>query len=242
MATTNVQVLETGVGKIVVRSPYHPDFAPRAKKLGGKWDASQKQWMFDARDEAKVRELLVKIYGTDGSPLPRGQLLTIRAPAQVCDQRGYGSSSSSRTMSFWLAGREVAHASGRDSGARLGDGVVILSGGFSSGGSVKNPSCTYKAGTVFELRDVPRELAELVHSGYHGVTLLDADGIVVAEPTSEPAPTELAELCDLSLGQSAPPAPVDVYALELDVARAEGTLAGLRFKLAEANYGIGVQS
>jgi hypothetical protein len=190
----NVNVEKSG-GKLIVRAPYHPDFSGQAKKIGGKWSSpgAEKSWVFDARDEARVRALLVATFGADGPVAPE-DLLTIRATPDACDARGGQGSFADRPLSLWLVGREVAHASGRDSGARLGDGVVVLSGGFGSGGSVKNPCITFKPRTVFELRDVPRAAAERVHATLHGVTLLDASGSVVAEATQEepdkPAPAE----------------------------------------------------
>ena len=54
----------------------------------------------------------------------------------------------------------MARAYGRDSGAKIGEGVVFLEGGASSGGSVKNWYTTIKKGSVFEVRDVPRAKAE----------------------------------------------------------------------------------
>ena len=209
--------IETNGTKLAVTAPYHPDFPTRAKKIGGRWDAGSKTWTFDARDEARVRKLCVDVYGTDGSPLAPEDLLTVRAPASVCERR-HSTFGGSRPTSFWLASREVAHARGRDSGATLGDGVVVLKGGFSSGGSVKNPSCTYRDGTVFELRDVPRAAAAKVHEEYHGVALLDASGNVVAEASSE---------------EQATPEPTEAERVELEIAAAEGRLLGLRFRAAE---------
>ncbi len=216
----NVQILDSGVGKIIVKAPYHPDFAPKAKKLGGRWDpAPMKTWTFDARDEGKVRALCVSIYGTDGSLVPRGEILTIRTTPEVCDSRGRGAGSE-----LWLAGRQIARILGRDSGARMGDGVVIVAGRFMSGGSVKNYHIKWEDGTIFELRDVHRALAEKLHSEYHGVTLLDADGQIIEEPTVEPS------------AESAPPTEEEI--LDIEIAATEGRLAGLKFRRLElSGYG-----
>jgi hypothetical protein len=191
-----VTVTDSGAGKLAVKSPYHPDFSGRAKKIGGRWSASAKVWSFDKRDEERVRKLLVDLFGTDGTPALASDLLTIRAPATVCEGR-HCTFGGSRPMTFWLAGREVARVSGRDSGAKLGDGVILLTGKFFSAGSVKSPACEYKDGTIVEVRDVPRAAAEKVHAEYHGVTLLDTAGNVVAEPTIEedtPPPEPVADL------------------------------------------------
>jgi hypothetical protein len=65
--------------------------------------------------------------------------------------------------SFSLAGRSIARAFGRDSGAKTADGVIVLEGSFGSGGSVKNWTTRVSEGTVFRVLHVPRKKAlELV--------------------------------------------------------------------------------
>src|SRR5215212_9422329 len=49
--------------KIAVSSPYHPSFPPRARQLGGTWDAGRLIWLFDPRDEERVRGLCEEVYG-----------------------------------------------------------------------------------------------------------------------------------------------------------------------------------
>jgi DNA repair protein RadC len=53
-------------GRLAVSSPYHPDFPPRARMLGGEWDAVRRLWLFDAGDGDRVRSLCREVYGTDG--------------------------------------------------------------------------------------------------------------------------------------------------------------------------------
>jgi DNA repair protein RadC len=53
-------------GRIVVGTPYHPNFPARARLLGGDWDALRHVWIFDAREDDRVRSLCREIYGTDG--------------------------------------------------------------------------------------------------------------------------------------------------------------------------------
>ena len=58
-------------GRIVVGTPYHPNFPARARLLGGDWDALRHVWIFDAREDDRVRSLCREIYGTDGVvPIP----------------------------------------------------------------------------------------------------------------------------------------------------------------------------
>jgi hypothetical protein len=137
--------------KITTQTPYNPDFPARAKKLGGKWQASTKSWMFDARDEGRVRELVSDIYGTDGDNT--GELVDVRVTIKE--------DWSEWRQGLFLYGKNVARAYGRDSGATIGDGVSIESGqGFTSSGSMKNWRTKALEGTVFILRDVPRKAFE----------------------------------------------------------------------------------
>ena len=140
--------IETKNGKLTAYSPYNPDLPGPAKKLGGKWSPADKAWTFDPRDEARVRELYRSIYGTDGT-VATGDLVTVKATVKE-DWLEH-------TGGLFLYGRQVARATGRDSGARLADGVIVVQGkGFGSCGSMKNWKTIGSAGTVFELRDVPR--------------------------------------------------------------------------------------
>ena len=145
-----IKITETDT-KIAVKSPYHPDFPRPAKKLGGRWDGASKTWTFDARDSARVKALCREIYGTDGSPDQLQDLVAVRATFPERD--------STYDLSCYVAGRQVARAYDRDGGATLGEGTVVLEHGFFSTGSRKNPALGVNAGTVVEVRDIPRPAA-----------------------------------------------------------------------------------
>jgi hypothetical protein len=150
-------------GKVAVASPYHPDFPSAARRLGGRWDAAAKTWAFDARDEARVRALCVDVYGTDGSPATTASLVTIRY--EVSGAEG---------DAIFVAGRQVARRHSRDARAVLGEGVIVIKGGFpSSGGSARYPRLCGE-GTVLEIRDVPEQ-----HARDSGCEIV---GAVSAEP------------------------------------------------------------
>ena len=133
---------------ISVASPFHPAFVRRAKELGGKWDAAAKVWTFDARDEDDVRALCCEVYGTDGSPV---KLVDVRIT--------YRHAASGDRSAIYSCGREIARAWGRDSGAKLGEGVKLVEGRVRSGGSAKNWETVIDAGSVLVLRDVPEPIA-----------------------------------------------------------------------------------
>lgn len=137
--------------KIDVFSPYNPEFPSSAKSLGGRWNSVEKCWSFDSRDEENVRKLCQDIYGTDGT---ESELVTVRIAANRDLESDY-------CDSFYLFGRQIARATGRDSGAYPCDGVVVVSGRkFQSGGSRKNWKTIIKKDTVFEVRDVPKLAVE----------------------------------------------------------------------------------
>jgi hypothetical protein len=145
----SVQIrIGTETGRVYVKSPYNKAFVERARELNGKWVASTSEWGFDGRDEQRVRDLCIELYGTDGRT--QTNLVTLRVALGSRD----GSDIS-------LGGRSLVRRKGRDYRAELGEGVIVLEGGFpSSGGSVKNPRVAPHDGTVLEVRDFPESLAK----------------------------------------------------------------------------------
>lgn len=135
----------------LIKCPYNDALVGHLRQLGGKWTGSE--WRIDARDEGRARELLHTYYGTDGISAP--DTVTLRV-TWTADESQYGDS-------IKCHGRPIARAYGRDSGAKLGDNVAVLCGGFTSGGSVKHWCTWAPTGTVALLRDFPRKrAAELV--------------------------------------------------------------------------------
>ena len=131
--------------RLMVESPYHPSFPAAARRLGGTWDDRSRMWSFDVRDESRVRELTQRIYGEGGENSGRLYTVRLRSQGSWCVRHG----------GLYWGVRELAHATGRDSGARLGPGVVLLQGGFGSGGSRANWTTDVRDNTVVELKDVP---------------------------------------------------------------------------------------
>ena len=130
-------------GAVALKSPYHPDLPSMARRIGGRWD--RQAWRFDSRDEERVRDLARDIYGTDGADGARLVDVEIIIHDEIVSQRA----------AIYFAGREIARAFGRDSGCRLGEGVLHLEGESpQSGGSAKNWTTVLRPGR-YELRDVP---------------------------------------------------------------------------------------
>ena len=164
--------------EVRVLSPYHPGFIAFARDRNAKFKGGA--WCFDARDRPAVEAACRATYGTAGEETPTATVLVALDHVAV-----------PRTL--YLCGRQVVDRPGRDDRVRLGAGVVVIAGGFpSSGGSVKNPHPSPFGGTILEVRDVPRALAEAecrVHP--EALTLLDpaadqAGPVAVAAPVEPP--------------------------------------------------------
>ena len=138
--------------KIRIQSDYHKDLPKAARQLGGKWDAAAREWVFDIRTEKEVEELYTDIYGCFGEP---AETVTIRY--RLTDDLWAAKSA------VFICGRQVARAWGRDSGTKVGDGVVLKDCKARSGGSMKNwATCIDITGDNPEIiiYDVPKKKAE----------------------------------------------------------------------------------
>lgn len=172
--TVKISVIED---KVFATSPYNPDLPAQARELGGRWNGGE--WVFDARDEQQVKELYQKVYGTDGTETSE----SVTAKVTVL-RTNYESKAG-----LFLAGREIARAFGRDGGAKLGTGVIVIEGdGFDSGGSRANWHTVANEGTVFKLRDVPllaieREIKNQddYDSPYYSFEIIDENNAVDRE-------------------------------------------------------------
>lgn len=137
-------------GRIAVDTPYNPEFIRRIKQAGGRWDASRRVWICDARDTDMVREIMRDVYGRDDMPQEVVSVRVTVGEEQITAWRG----------PVVLFGRTIASAFGRDSGARVGDGVAFSAGGATSGGTMKHWYTVIRPGSVFVVHDVPRAAVE----------------------------------------------------------------------------------
>jgi hypothetical protein len=146
--TMTTYKLEKTATQLHLTSPYNPDFIASAKAdLGAKWDGQC--WCFDIRDEAAALKLVERYYGwKSGMPL-------VSVCVRFNEGRNYARSP------CVLLGRVIASATGRDSGAKLGDGVRLQAGdGATSGGSAKNWTTIIAEGSEFIVHDVPMQMAQ----------------------------------------------------------------------------------
>ena len=149
----NVDIVDN---KAYIASPYNTDFVARIKKCGGRWDSAKRVWAVsvDALDAA--RKAMMDVYG-ETDEAPAGELVTL----VVNFPKGYNLGFTVVLRApLMVAGKVIASASGRDSGARVGDDAAFIAGGPKSGGSVKNWRVEVEPGSVCEIYNVPRAKAD----------------------------------------------------------------------------------
>jgi hypothetical protein len=115
-----------------------------AASQGGKWDSARKMWSIDERNVDAVRQVLREIYGMDDTPT---ELVSVRVKTLVSIYADRGP--------ITIFGRVVANATGRDSGARIGEGVVFVTGNAKSGGSTKYWETIISEDSEFIIHDIP---------------------------------------------------------------------------------------
>jgi hypothetical protein len=139
--------------KILVCIEYFPEAISLIKKLGKvNWDSSKKGWIVDSDFENEVKNILVDFYGSDGSFRPKTINIEVTATNDI----------NMIKKPILFAGKVVASAYSRDSGAITGDNVALIEGNVNSGGSAKNWETSIAKGSRFKLMHVNEQL--LKHS------------------------------------------------------------------------------
>lgn len=156
--------------EVAVDSPYDRSFISEAKNIGGRWDAGRKVWKFDPRDEDRVRDICMEIYGEDG----REPEATVSIRLSL--KGWYAWSSVTLDNEIRIAGRKLAHRPSRDAKVRLSPNVIVVEGTFdSSGGSRKNPQIGAAKDVVLEIRDLQASTVAKIkeEAGTKAVEVLD---------------------------------------------------------------------
>ena len=150
-----IQITKSGTDLLVQTPHMNTNFNKRLRDMGGRWESPA--WRVDARNEALVRAALKRSYGGDGE----GEPDTVSLQCHIEKDSWQGP--------VEVAGRVIARAFGRDSSAKLGEGVVRLEGSVTSGGSRANWRTVVDA--VVVIHDCPRKVAEkAMADGYVSVT------------------------------------------------------------------------
>ena len=138
-----IRPAKNGKDYLFVKTPYHPEYPKIARQLGGLWQPITRRWAFDPRNEERVREAVVKIYGTDGTDV---DLVTIRYQLTYKDYN---------KRSLYIAGRMVARRKYPGQRIEIGDGVIVINGEFHDRGRLLDGE-----NVEIEMKDVPRLMAE----------------------------------------------------------------------------------
>lgn len=128
---------------IQVKTQYNPSFKAQAKLIGGRFNSDEKCWEFDVRNEDLVKEMLLSIFGTDGYDQSVVDVeITVKDEIRVI------------CSPIYIAGRKIADATGRDSGAKVCDKIVFVDDYPISGGSRGNWATIIPEDSVFRILDL----------------------------------------------------------------------------------------
>lgn len=134
--------LEKKEDKLYIYTPYNCEFITAVKLLGGKWKSNISAWCVNIDLEKEVIDILKDVYGY--------QEKKVNIVISFNSEQSLG-------YDFEIAGRTILRRTYRDSRVKLGDGISVLNGTFSSsGGSMRNPCIgNIEEGTEILIRNFP---------------------------------------------------------------------------------------
>ena len=143
-----IKITNTQNNMLKVETPYSAQFVAELKENIGsrKWNASEKAWYVPEESKDVLMKILKDVYGFNGSE-DDGKRCTVEITFNESDYVDKDA--------IKIGGLEIARAFGRDSGARIGEGVIVLEGGFTSGGSRSNWDTRVKEGTKIKIKNFP---------------------------------------------------------------------------------------
>lgn len=137
-------------GKIAIYTPYDKKFVQSIKKIGSaRWSGSAWTVPEDYIDD--IRTLMLDIYGRDDL-----QNCGETVDAEVDFIRFYDE----KWGAVVFCGKTLAQAWGRDSGATVGDDVILVEGDINSGGSRVNWYTRVSEGSKFIVKKIPKSRFE----------------------------------------------------------------------------------
>ena len=136
---------------IQVNTQYNPNFIYEAKQIGGRFNGDTKCWEFDIRNQDLVKKILLSIFGTDGRNNNLVDVV-IKVNKKLTSER----------EPIYLAGRMIAQARGRDTGATIADGVAFINKKPQSGGSRQYWTTEITQDSIFKIFDLPEGALKLL--------------------------------------------------------------------------------
>lgn len=144
--------IEVSNGKARIFTPYNADFVGMIKNIGGrKWNTDSKCWEVPESEIDVVRQYMIDIFGE--SDISAGKKVDVVVT--------FKDDADCTCGAITIFGKTVARATGRDSGARVGSDVTMISGEIDSGGSAKNWRTHIEKDSVFKLRKVPESALKM---------------------------------------------------------------------------------
>jgi hypothetical protein len=148
--------ITTKDGFIYLVSPYDEDIARKCRNLNGDWTGNAWKFKYDEDVLAAVKHAVNETFEFDyDAP---------RATAKIEFKEDFYQGKAPYTIGGYI----LSEARGRDSGAKVGPGVLLLEGKIESGGSMKNWSSEVRAGSVFKIKNFPK-----------GAKVEDAENIII---------------------------------------------------------------
>ena len=142
---------ENGMAKVF--TPYNRNFIAKIKTIGGaKWNGEEKCWMVPETEIDMVRTFMMDVYG-ETDQADDSERVTVKVT--------FNDDEHEDKEGITLFGKNIARAFGRDSGAKLGEDVTLLTGEITSGGSKINWRTVVEAGTVIKVRNVSKKALDV---------------------------------------------------------------------------------
>ena len=144
--------LKTIENTIQVKTQYNPDFIDEAKQIGGKFNGDTKCWEFDVRNKDLIENILLSIFGTD---VNNNNLVdvVVKVNKRLVSERA----------PIYLAGRIIAQARGRDTGATVAEGISFINKKPQSGGSRQYWTTEIAPDSEFNIFDLPEGALKLLN-------------------------------------------------------------------------------
>lgn len=178
--------IQNGVAKIF--TPYNADFVKKVKNIGGRrWNDVEGCWTVPESEIETVRGFMMDVYGETDLP---------DASEKVTVLVTFNSDADKWCGNVVLFGKTIARAWGRDSGAKVGDDVTLISGSCDSTGSRANWYTTVKEGTVVKVRNVPKAALEF-NTKYDVSFEIVADGEINKTALEEEREKLLARIAEI---------------------------------------------
>lgn len=162
----NLSITNLNDATLLICIEYWPQAVYKIKQLGqAKWDSTLKGWRVSTDYKDEVKKILLDYYGTDGSFSEKRVTIELLANQDI----------KAPQKPVLFAGKAVAQAFHRDSGARVGPNVALIEGDINSGGSSKNWETIVEKGSRFKLMHVNEQLLSFENDKLFSYKIIDSN-------------------------------------------------------------------